>query len=204
MSAPTTRAIRREPVAGHVRPEDFRHRAACRAVDVEVFFPTAVRGREYERQVSIAKAVCAGCPVRTECLTWALSHQPDGIAGGMTEHERRAEQACRRASRRAARLPRPRTPRRPVGGSGAEVAAAGRAALAAGLPVGEVAAQFLVTPRTAARWAAAIPTTTSTSSTTAASSPDVAEGNRGGNRAPLLISHDTPLQGTRAAEGHRS
>lgn len=201
MSAPTTRATRREPVAGYVRPEDFRHRAACRSVDPEVFFPIAVRGREYEAQVSVAKAVCAGCPVRVACLTWALGHQPDGIAGGMTEHERRAELARRRAGRRTARLPRPRTPRRPVGGSRAEVAAAGRAALAAGLPVGEVAAQFLVTPRTAERWATAIHTATST---TVTSSPDVAEGNRGGNRAPLLISHDTPLQGTRAAEGHRS
>jgi hypothetical protein len=144
MSAPTTRATRRWPVAGHVRPEDFRHRAACRSVDPEVFFPIAVRGREYERQVSVAKAVCAGCPVRVECLTWALTNLSDGIAGGMTEYERRAEQARRRAGHRTARLPRPRTPRRP------------------------------------------------------------AEGNRGGSRAPLLISHDTPLQGTRAAEGHRS
>jgi hypothetical protein len=192
-------------VAGQVRPEDFRHRAACRSVDVEVFFPTAVRGREYERQVSIATAVCVGCPVRVECLAWALTNLSDGIAGGMTEHERRAEQARRRVGHRAARLPRPRTPRRPVGGSRAEVAAAGRAALAAGVSVGEVAAQFLVTPRTAERWATAIhATNTSSSSTTAASGSDVAEGNRGGSRAPLLISHDTPLQGTRAAEGHRS
>ncbi|MGH3615160.1 MAG: WhiB family transcriptional regulator, partial [Pseudonocardia sp.] len=90
-----------------MRPEDFRHRAACRSVDVEVFFPAAVRGQEHERQVSIAKAVCAGCPVRAECLEWALTHLSDGIAGGMTEHERRAEQARRRDGRRAARLPRP-------------------------------------------------------------------------------------------------
>ncbi|WP_219420271.1 hypothetical protein, partial [Pseudonocardia nigra] len=35
MSAPTARSTRREPVAGHVRSEDFRHRAACRGVDPE-------------------------------------------------------------------------------------------------------------------------------------------------------------------------
>jgi hypothetical protein len=201
MSAPTTRVTRWKPVTGHVRPEDFRHRAACLSVDPDAFFSAAVRGREYERQVSIAKAVCAGCSVRAECLSWALAHQPDGIAGGMTENERRAEQARRRDGRRNTRLPRPRPPRRPVGGSRAEVATAGRAALAAGLSVGEVAAQFLVTPRTAERWAAAIHTPTSTTTT---SGPDVAEGSAGGNRAPLLISHNTPLQGTRAAEGHRS
>jgi hypothetical protein len=197
MSAPTTRATRREPVAGHVQPEDFRHRAACRSVDVEVFFPTATRGREYERQVSIAKAVCAGCPVRAACLDWALGHLSDGIAGGMTEHERRVDRARRRDGRRTARLPRPRTPRRPAGGSRAEIAAAGQAALAAGVSVDEVAAEFLVTPRTAERWAAAIHTGTAVTS-----GSGLAEGSRGGNRAPLLISHDTPLQRTRAAEGH--
>ena len=89
----TTRAARREPLAGHARPEDFRHRAACRSVDPEVFFPAAAQGAEFEAQVSIAKAVCAGCPVRQACLSWALSALPDGIAGGMTEHERRIERA---------------------------------------------------------------------------------------------------------------
>ncbi|KOV41956.1 WhiB family transcriptional regulator [Streptomyces sp. H036] len=38
-----------------------------------------------------AKAVCAGCPVRTECLAHALDHRIEhGIWGGMTERERRA------------------------------------------------------------------------------------------------------------------
>lgn len=92
-----TRATRREPLAGHARPEDFRHRAACRSVDPEVFFPAAVQGAEFETQVSIAKTVCAGCPVQTECLSWALSVLPDGIAGGMTEHERRQETTRRRS-----------------------------------------------------------------------------------------------------------
>lgn len=38
-----------------------------------------------------AKAVCAGCPVRTECLAQALDSRIEhGIWGGMTERERRA------------------------------------------------------------------------------------------------------------------
>ncbi len=191
MTAPT-RATRREPVAGHVRAGDFRHRAACRSVDPEVFFPTAVVGREYEMQVSVAKAVCAGCPVQSECLTWALAVLPDGIAGGMTEHERRREQARRRWQRPSAR----RMPQRPVGGTRAEITAAGQAAIEAGLPVREVAGEFLVSPRTAGRWARAVHATTTTST---------AEGSAGGNRAPLLISQQhNPQAGTRAAEGHRS
>lgn len=196
MSAAMTRSTRREPVVGHVRPGDFRHRAACRSVDPEIFFPAAVQGREYEQQVSVAKTVCAGCPVRAACLSWALAHQPDGIAGGMTEHERRIELARRRVERRGGRLPKPRVPSRPVRGTRAEIAAAGRAAIAAGLSVREAAGEFLVSPTTAARWARAVHSTDSTPVNTA-------EGSAGCNRAPLLISHSKAQAGTRA-EGHRS
>ncbi len=38
-----------------------------------------------------ARAVCAGCPVRLECLADALDSRADfGVWGGMTERERRA------------------------------------------------------------------------------------------------------------------
>jgi WhiB family redox-sensing transcriptional regulator len=38
-----------------------------------------------------AKAVCTGCPVRTECLVEALDNRVEwGVWGGMTERERRA------------------------------------------------------------------------------------------------------------------
>lgn len=99
MTAATTRAARREPLDGHVGQTDFRHTAACRGVDPELFFPAAESGPGYEVRVQLAKAVCAGCPVRTECLTWASSELPDGIAGGMTAEERRTERG-RRAHRR--------------------------------------------------------------------------------------------------------
>jgi WhiB family redox-sensing transcriptional regulator len=47
----------------------------------------ACRGAEQKR----AKAVCMGCPVRTECLADALDNRTEfGIWGGMTERERRA------------------------------------------------------------------------------------------------------------------
>jgi WhiB family transcriptional regulator, redox-sensing transcriptional regulator len=37
-----------------------------------------------------AKKICAGCPVRTECLEYALNNDIwSGIWGGMTESERR-------------------------------------------------------------------------------------------------------------------
>jgi WhiB family redox-sensing transcriptional regulator len=40
--------------------------------------------------VSEVKAICARCPVRSECLAYAVSHaEPFGVWGGLTERERR-------------------------------------------------------------------------------------------------------------------
>lgn len=140
MTTVTTRTAGRESPAGHLRETDFRHRAACRSADPESFFPAETTGRRYEARVLTAKAVCDGCPVRSECLNWALAELPDGIAGGMTPDERRTERARRaRARRRAA-------------------------------------------------------TRTSTSK---------GEDAAGATAASSRISHNTALQGARAAEGHR-
>ena len=37
-----------------------------------------------------ALAICGGCVVRRQCRAWALANAVDGVAGGMTEAERRA------------------------------------------------------------------------------------------------------------------
>src|SRR6476619_6398754 len=64
--------------------EDWTSRAACRATQPDQLF---VRGAEQNK----AKQLCAGCPVRTECLAEALDNQIEwGVWGGMTERERRA------------------------------------------------------------------------------------------------------------------
>ena len=64
--------------------EDWSAQAACRATDPDALF---VQGAAQNR----AKMVCAGCPVRTECLADALDNQIEfGVWGGMTERERRA------------------------------------------------------------------------------------------------------------------
>ena len=68
---------------------DWRHRAVCRDVNPELFFPTSEVGPG-ARQVAAAKAVCHRCPVTGECLAWAQeSGQDHGIWGGMTPAERR-------------------------------------------------------------------------------------------------------------------
>ena len=80
---------------------DWRHRAACRDVDPELFFPIGNTGPAL-LQIEEAKQVCRRCDVTDACLSWALeSGQDAGVWGGMGEDERRALR--RRASRARAR-----------------------------------------------------------------------------------------------------
>jgi WhiB family redox-sensing transcriptional regulator len=68
-----------EPVVG-----DWRHHAACRDEDPELFFPVVTTTKE-------AKGVCGRCPVMSTCLSWALETGQDfGVWGGLDEDERRA------------------------------------------------------------------------------------------------------------------
>ncbi|MGH3185586.1 MAG: WhiB family transcriptional regulator [Streptosporangiaceae bacterium] len=63
-------------------------RAACQSSDPDLFFPVSSTGKSLE-QVDEAKAVCARCLVRRQCLVFALqTRQVHGIWGGLTEEER--------------------------------------------------------------------------------------------------------------------
>jgi len=67
----------------------WRESAACRFLETDVFFPIGKTGRAIT-EIQEAKDVCAGCPVRQACLTFALdTHQGYGIWGGYDEDERR-------------------------------------------------------------------------------------------------------------------
>ena len=85
----TTSTRHRRPTAGLGAPlpepaGDWVARSACRGTDPDELFVT---GAAQHR----AKAVCLGCPVRTECLADALDSKVEfGVWGGMTERERRA------------------------------------------------------------------------------------------------------------------
>lgn len=69
---------------------DWRHRAACRDEDPELFFPVGTSGPALMQEAE-AKAVCHRCTVASDCLAWALaSGQDAGVWGGMSEDERRA------------------------------------------------------------------------------------------------------------------
>ena len=67
----------------------WRDRAACRDSDPDLFFPAGRAGPAIEG-IRAAKALCATCPVRDRCLTFALeTNQEAGIWGGADEEERR-------------------------------------------------------------------------------------------------------------------
>ncbi|MFF3001082.1 WhiB family transcriptional regulator [Streptomyces sp. NPDC057950] len=63
---------------------EWLERAACGSSDADGLFADSARQRQ-------AKVVCAGCPVRVECLAEALDERVEfGVWGGMTERDRRA------------------------------------------------------------------------------------------------------------------
>ena len=68
--------------------EDWRERARCKGVDVNVFFPPASGPAMYDQ----ARTYCASCPVRVECLEESISYgfawREDGFRGGMTPRQR--------------------------------------------------------------------------------------------------------------------
>ncbi|GAA1205088.1 WhiB family transcriptional regulator [Prauserella alba] len=76
---------------------EWVHDAACRDEDPELFFPVSDMGPG-SQQAAQAKAVCARCPVRDRCLSYALDGGLDfGIFGGLTQEERRELVRRRRA-----------------------------------------------------------------------------------------------------------
>ncbi len=77
--------------------ESWQARGNCVGVDPDLFFP------ERGESVAEAKAVCATCVVRAECLAFALEHNERfGIWGGLSARERRAIRRARRQARQAA------------------------------------------------------------------------------------------------------
>jgi WhiB family transcriptional regulator, redox-sensing transcriptional regulator len=81
---------------------NWRPLAACQSADPELFFPISSTGKSLE-QAAEAKAVCARCLVRRQCLAFALrTRQVYGIWGGLTEDERTQQVHDRKAADRNA------------------------------------------------------------------------------------------------------
>jgi WhiB family transcriptional regulator, redox-sensing transcriptional regulator len=77
-----------------LEPEPWQTHAECRGADPDLFFPTQGEA------TAPAKAVCAACPVRIDCLEYAMSNRITfGIWGGMSERERQRLRRQRRLLR---------------------------------------------------------------------------------------------------------
>jgi WhiB family transcriptional regulator, redox-sensing transcriptional regulator len=67
----------------------WRLEAACQQLPTELFFPIG-HGPRAEAQTKLAKSICNTCPVRAQCLEYALGANAQyGVFGGMAEEERR-------------------------------------------------------------------------------------------------------------------
>jgi WhiB family redox-sensing transcriptional regulator len=72
--------------------QPWRQDAACRDVDVEVFFPNSGTGSRYD----VARAICSTCPVLADCRRWADRAEGSGALFGMVAGESPRERAARR------------------------------------------------------------------------------------------------------------
>jgi WhiB family redox-sensing transcriptional regulator len=103
--------------------------AACVGTDPDSFFPE--HGSGVGADIAAAKRVCARCPVRAECLAYAITHdEREGIWGGTTPAER--QRGHRQGGRRR---------------QDAEIARQTRA----GKSAREIACALAITPRTVVR-----------------------------------------------------
>lgn len=65
--------------------EDWYNYGKCRDFETDLFFPEPGEVAKSKKAIS----VCKGCPVRAECLTWAMNeHESFGVWGGFSYRSR--------------------------------------------------------------------------------------------------------------------
>lgn len=92
-----------QPARRPAAPKVYRHdwtwtdRAACQGEDLVLFFgPDGERQPERDIRERKAKTICSWCPVRRDCLDYALTRpERSGLYGGLNEDERAAERRRR-------------------------------------------------------------------------------------------------------------
>ncbi|MFM8798718.1 MAG: WhiB family transcriptional regulator [Fluviibacter sp.] len=70
--------------------DEWKLEGICNQVDPELFFPSRDEdGYMGEYNPLVAKSICAGCPVRVQCLEYAIGNNEQfGIWGGLSYKER--------------------------------------------------------------------------------------------------------------------
>lgn len=81
------------------RIDELPRNGSCSGQDPRMWYAHASRddGANYsekykkaQEDTKVAKAICKTCPIKIECLSYALYHEGHGIWGGKTERERNA------------------------------------------------------------------------------------------------------------------
>lgn len=74
-----------QALADELRGEHWLDEANCSALTAELFWV------DKGGSVAPAKAICRDCPVKRQCLEWALTHnEREGVWGGLAPSERRS------------------------------------------------------------------------------------------------------------------
>jgi len=96
MGVPFLAGEKRNAVSSQRVENIWHQRAACKGPHAAVFFPPSQAERRDEREARErrAKEICSMCPVRRDCLDYAMSiREPHGIWGGLNELERKQRMA---------------------------------------------------------------------------------------------------------------
>lgn len=94
MSSPKFTVV---PPAGTDNPFSWMDLGSCVGEDQDLWFPTE------KSNAKTAKQICAACPVRLECLEYAVSaNERYGVWGGLSYKERQAIRSYRRRAELAA------------------------------------------------------------------------------------------------------
>ena len=73
---------------GVMEEEEWLSQANCKNADIHDFF--ILRGDHHQREKrNRAYGICRACPVKMQCLDYAIVNGETGIWGGTTERERR-------------------------------------------------------------------------------------------------------------------
>ena len=62
--------------------------ARCRGINTEVFYLEESQLWDRKMSLKMIRKVCFSCPIRQECLTYAIEKEEEGTWGGLSHWER--------------------------------------------------------------------------------------------------------------------
>lgn len=70
--------------------DEWRKKSACYGGNTNLFFPTKEDHSSCSLQIAMSRLICVTCPVRIDCLKFALeNNEKHGIWGGIVPRDRR-------------------------------------------------------------------------------------------------------------------